>query len=133
MLPWIASIFPNIVLEEGGVDWQSVSRGHPFATRFLDDVVDANAYVPAVPQLKKMRLRARRLGLGIMGLADLMFHTGIRYGSPQGQAFAAQIMEFVRFHAMQESIDLAKERGAFPAITGSIYDPDDLKWHPPSK
>ena len=117
--------------EEGGVDWKSLANDIRLSTRFLDDVVDANAYVPAVPKLKENALRARRLGLGIMGLADLMFHTGIRYGSPDGQAFAAQIMEFVRFHAMQESIALAKERGPFPAIHGSIYDPENLKWHPP--
>ena len=59
-------------------------------------------------------------GLGIMGLADLMFHAGIRYGSPEGQEFAAQVMEFVRFHAMRTSVELAAERGAFPVIKGSI-------------
>ena len=111
---------------------RSTSRTLKWITRDVnDDVVNANAYVPAVPKLKENALRARRLGLGIMGLADLMFHACIRYGSPDGQAFSAQIMEFVRFHAMQESIALAKTRGAFPAITGSIYDPEDQRWQPP--
>jgi len=118
-------------VEDRNINWQLLSDDIHLATRFLDDVVDANAYVPAVPKLKENALRARRLGLGIMGLADLMFHVGIRYGSSDGQAFAAQIMEFVRFHAMQESIALAKTRGAFPAINGSIYNPEDQKWHPP--
>ena len=49
-----------------------------------------------------------------MGLADLMYHVGIRYGSTEGQEFAAQVMEFVRYHSMQTSIDLAHERGPFP-------------------
>jgi len=117
--------------EDGSINWQLLADDIHMATRFLDDVIDANAYVPAVPKLKENALRARRLGLGIMGLADLMFHAGIRYGSSDGQAFAAQIMEFVRFHAMQESIALAKARGTFPAITGSIYDPEDQKWQSP--
>ncbi len=117
--------------EDGNVNWQSLAEDTHLATRFLDDIVEANAYVPAVPKLKENALRARRLGLGIMGLADLMFHAGIRYGSPNGQAFAAQIMEFIRFHAMQESISLVKNRGPFPAIANSIYDPEDLKWQPP--
>jgi len=117
--------------EGRSINWPLLADDIHLATRFLDDVVDANAYVPAVPKLKENALRARRLGLGIMGLADLMFLSGIRYGSPYGQAFAAQIMEFVRFHAMQESIALAKTRGAFPAIVGSIYDPKDLKWQTP--
>ena len=67
-----------------------------------------------------------------MGLADLMYHAGIRYGSPEGQEFAAQVMEFVRYHSMLTSIDLARERGAFPAIQGSIYDPHNLTWQPPT-
>jgi ribonucleoside-diphosphate reductase alpha chain len=67
-----------------------------------------------------------------MGLADLMYHAGVRYGSEEGQEFAAQVMEFVRYHAMLTSIDLAKERGPFEAIDGSIYDPDQLSWQPPT-
>ena len=116
---------------EGKVDWAALERDTVLATRFLDDVVDANQYVPAVPQLKVAALRARRLGLGVMGLADLMFHAGIRYGSPKGQEFAAQIMEFVRYHAMRTSVELAAERGAFPVIKGSIYDPEALVWQAP--
>jgi ribonucleoside-diphosphate reductase alpha chain len=116
---------------DGTVDWDSLRESIELATRFLDDVVTANAYVPAVPQLAEAAHRARRIGLGIMGLGDLMYHTGIRYGSEEAQEFASQLMEFVRYHSMMTSIDLAEERGAFPAIKGSIYDPEDLKWQPP--
>ena len=114
------------------VDWEKLQRNVELATRFLDDVVDANAYVPAVPQLREAAMKARRIGLGIMGLADLMYHVGIRYGSPEGQEFASQVMEFIRFHAMRTSIQLAKERGPFLAIKGSIYDPENLTWKPPT-
>ncbi len=113
------------------VDWELLRSSVVLSTRFLDDVVDANLYVPAVPQLREAALRARRIGLGIMGLADLMYHTGIRYGSAEGQEFAAQVIEFVRYHSMLASIDLAAERGSFPAIAGSIYDPDNITWTPP--
>jgi ribonucleoside-diphosphate reductase alpha chain len=115
----------------GRVDWEGLRQSVVTATRFLDDVVEANAYVPAVPQLKEAAFRARRIGLGIMGLGDLMYHAGVRYGSPEGQEFGAQVMEFVRYHTMQTSIDLAVERGPFPAIQGSLYDMDDMKWQPP--
>ena len=117
---------------DGTVDWDGILHSVELSTRFLDDVVDANQYVPAVPALKEAALRARRIGLGIMGLADLMYHVGIRYGSPEGQEFAAVVMEFVRYHSMLTSIDLARERGAFPAIQGSIYDPANLTWQPPT-
>lgn len=113
------------------VDWASLQESVEITTIFLDDVVDANAYVPAVPQLEKAAKRARRIGLGIMGLADLLYHAQIRYGSAEGQEFAAKVMEFVRYHTMLTSIELAKERGSFPAIEGSIYDPKNLKWQPP--
>ena len=117
---------------DGSVDWEKLRQNVALATIFLDDVVEANAYVPAVPQLKEAAHRARRIGLGIMGLGDLMYHAGIRYGSDEGQEFAAQVMEFVRYHSMATSIELAKTRGAFPAITGSLYDPDELRWQPPT-
>lgn len=117
--------------ESGSVDWETLRQSAVTATRFLDDVVQANAYVPSVPQLKESAMRARRIGLGIMGLADLMYHAGIRYGSETGQEFAAQVMEFVRYHSMLTSIHLAEQRGPFTAIQGSIYDPDNLTWQPP--
>ncbi len=117
--------------ENGSVDWDALKQSITLSTIFLDDVVQANAYVPAVPQLREAALRARRIGLGIMGLADLMYHVGVRYGSPEGQEFASQVMEFIRYHCMQTSIELAKSRGAFPAISGSVYDPENLKWTVP--
>jgi ribonucleoside-diphosphate reductase alpha chain len=116
---------------DGTVDWESLRQSVVTSTRFLDDVVEANAYVPAVPQLTEAAHKARRIGLGIMGLADLMYHVGVRYSSVEGQEFAAQVMEFVRYHAMQTSISLAEERGPFPAIEGSIYDMDNITWTPP--
>ena len=116
---------------DGTVDWNGLRSGVELSTRFLDDVVDINAYVPAVPQLNESAHKARRIGLGIMGLADLMYHVGVRYGSQAGQEFGAQVMEYVRYHAMRTSVALARERGAFPAIKGSIYDFEDLRWTQP--
>ena len=113
------------------VDWETLRQSVVTSTRFLDDVVEANAYVPAVPQLTEAAHKARRIGLGIMGLADLMYHVGVRYGSKEGQEFGAQVMEFVRFHSMKTSVELAEERGPFPAIEGSIYDMDNMKWQAP--
>lgn len=113
------------------IDWTRLAEGVETATRFLDDVVDANKYVPAVPQLEGAAHEARRIGLGIMGLGDIMYRLRVRYGSREGEELAGQILEFVRFHAMRTSVDLARARGPFPAIHGSIYDPGNLKWTPP--
>ena len=117
---------------DGGVDWSKLQETVERATHFLDNVVDANKYVPAVPEIEEAAHRTRRIGLGIMGLGDLMFQGGIRYGSLEGEELAAQVMEFVRYHAMKTSLELARTRGPFPTIEGSIYDPQDPQWHPPS-
>jgi adenosylcobalamin-dependent ribonucleoside-diphosphate reductase len=117
------------------VDWELLRRSIYESTHFLDNVVSANAYVPAVPEVARAAYNSRRIGLGIMGLSDMMYELGIRYGSEEGQEFAAQIMEFVRYHCMEKSVELAKERGAFLAYPGSIYDPNQeggMKWRVPS-
>ncbi len=117
------------------VDWAALERTIRESTHFLDNVVSANAYVPAVPEVAEAAFRARRIGLGIMGLGDLMYKLGIRYGSDEGQEFAGQVMEFVRYHCMTKSIELSAERGPFLAFQGSIYDPQrpgGMLWQPPT-
>lgn len=116
------------------VDWEQLCRTIYESTHFLDNVVSANAYVPAVPEVAEAAYRARRIGLGIMGLGDMMYKLGIRYGSEEGQEFAAQIMEYVRYHSMAKSVELAKDRGPFLAFAGSIYDPQQpggMQWQAP--
>ncbi len=119
------------VTGDAKLDWEKLRESIVSATRFLDNVVDANKYVPSVPELERAAKNCRRIGLGIMGLGDVMYRLGVRYGSTEGQDLAGQIMEFVRYHAMATSIELARERGPFPAIKGSIYDPENLRWTSP--
>lgn len=102
-------------------DWERFAQVIALATEFLDDVISANQYVSAVPKLEEAGESARRIGLGAMGLADAMAILGIRYGSPEGQEFAAQVTEFMRYHAMLASIKRASERGPFAWIEDSIY------------
>ncbi len=124
------NIFASVI--DGKLDWHHLKESTILGTRFLDNVVTQNAFVPAVPELKEAAHKNRRIGLGFMGLADAMYALGIRYGSPESLDFASQVTEFIRYYSMRESIDLAEEKGAFPGITGSIYDPKDLKWEIPT-
>ena len=120
--------------DEMVVDWAALERTVRESTHFLDNVVSANSYVPAIPEVAEAAFRARRIGLGIMGLGDLMYKLGIRYGSAEGQEFAGQVMEFVRYHCMAKSVELAEKRGPFLAIKGSIYDAQKaggMDWQPP--
>jgi ribonucleoside-diphosphate reductase alpha chain len=119
------------ITSDDTMDWEALRQAVELSTHFLDNVVDANKYVPAVHELTEAAHRARRIGLGIMGLGDAMYRLGVRYGSHAGEDFAGQVMEFVRYHAMKTSIDLARARGAFPAIKGSLYDPENLRWTSP--
>lgn len=113
------------------VNWERLAETVELATRFLDNVVDANKYVSAVPELEEAAHKVRRIGLSVMGLSDMMYMTNVRYGSSQGQELASQIMEFIRHHSMLASIELARVRGPFPGIPGSIYDPQKLSWTVP--
>jgi ribonucleoside-diphosphate reductase alpha chain len=116
----------------GQVNWEKLRETIELSVRFLDNVVTVNKYVPAVPQLKESAHRTRRIGLGIMGLADLMYHMGIRYGSEESLDFAGQVMEYISYHAYLTSIALAADRGSFPAIQGSIFDPEAFHWESPT-
>jgi ribonucleoside-diphosphate reductase alpha chain len=113
------------------VQWDELRRVTETAVRFLNDVLDNNKFVPTVPQLRDMAQKTRRIGLGIMGLADLCYSRGLRYGSPEMLVFAEQVMEYIKYCAMAESIKMAKESGPFPALPGSIYDPNAFKWSVP--
>jgi len=113
------------------VNWEKLAETVGMAVRFLDNVVDANKYVSAVPEIEEAAHKVRRIGLSVMGLSDMMYMTNVRYGSLQGQELASQIMEFIRYHSMLASIELARVRGPFPGINGSIYDPQKITWTAP--
>lgn len=117
---------------DGHVDWEALGEATEAATRFLDSVVSANKYVKEVPALEIAARGGRRIGLSIMGLADLMFRAKIRYGSPEGQLFAARVMSFIKFWCMSTSVALAEELGPFPWIAGSRFDFGEAsKWRAP--
>lgn len=118
-------------VKDGKIDWEMLAETVHTATHFHDNIVSINRYVPEVPQLKEAAYKCRRIGIGIMGLADMMYELGIRYGGRDGEELAGQIMEFVKFHTMVESIRLASDRGPFPGISGSIYDKKHFSWQPP--
>lgn len=121
----------NHTSESGVVDWSLLRYTVDTAVKFLNDVIDANGFVPAVPKLKETALYTRRIGLGIMGLADMFFRMGIRYGSMESISVASQVMEFIRYCAMNASMFLAANDGVFPAFSKSKFADDT--WVTPKK
>lgn len=110
------------------IDYSKLEDTICTAVRFLDNVVTVNGYVPAVPQLKEAAHQGRRIGLGIMGLWDTLVKLNLGYNTEQGRDFAQGVMAFIQYFAMSYSVELAQERGPFPAIKGSIFDPEAFRW-----
>jgi len=102
-----------------GFDWDRFARVIDLAVRFLDNVIDVNKY--PLPQIDEMSKGNRRIGLGIMGWADLLIKLKIRYDAPAALALADKIAAFLRRTAAAASAGLARQRGDFPNIAKSVY------------
>ena len=109
--------------DAGEVDWKGLGESVRDSTRFLDNVIDANRY--PLEKIDDLSKGIRRVGLGIMGWADLLVRTGEAYGSGRSVELARKVMHFVDEESKVESERLAAERGVFPEWERSIWGPDD--------
>ncbi len=102
-----------------GVDWDALAEAIPDCIRFLDDVIDQNLY--PIQEIDDATKATRKVGLGVMGWADLLAALRLPYDSKEAVALAERMMSFIQQHADEASKQLAQERGVFPAWEGSIY------------
>lgn len=105
--------------EKRDVAWEELSKVTRYAVRFLDNVIDKTPY--HFEENKNNQQKERRVGLGSMGLAELMIKLGIRYGSPYSLEFLDRLFGFIAREAYLASADIAAEKGAFPAFQAEPY------------
>lgn len=105
-------------VQEGKIDYTRLEETVKTATRFLDNVIDCNRF--PIPEIEEMTLKTRKIGLGIMGLHDLLIQMKIAYGSEEGRNTSAEVMAFIREVAEKESVALAKIKGTFPAFDKKV-------------
>ena len=108
------------VWEGGGVfDWKKLDEVVPILVRMLDNVLDLTPW--PLPEQQREAQAKRRIGVGITGLGDTLIMLGLKYSSAEGREFARAIMERIRDLAYSASVELAKERGAFPLFDAEKY------------
>jgi len=118
----LGSINLGLFVHDGEIDWAEMERVTRLTTRFLDDVIDINPF--PLEEVKRKVNANRRIGLGVMGWAEMLFEMGLRYDSEEATMLGQRVMRAVRDWSTDESANLAEVRGAFPNFERSIYKND---------
>lgn len=121
----LASINLSKFVNRSSVEWEELKERIWWGVRFLDDVVEVNRY--PLPEIKEMTHANRKIGLGVMGFADMLVKLGIPYSDEEALRLGSKIMKFFHEESLKASQNLAKERGVFPNYQKSIYSKKNLK------
>jgi ribonucleoside-diphosphate reductase alpha chain len=120
----LGSINLSLMLKESGdgseIDWDKLGQTVRTAVHFLDNVIDMSRY--PLDQIDRMAKGNRKIGLGVMGFADMLIRLGIPYDSEKAVHTGGQIMQFIKEKGWERSEELARERGVFPNFSGSRFD-----------
>jgi len=115
----LGSVNLSVMVRDQKIDWQKLAKTIKVAVHFLDNVIDMNRY--PLKKIEKMTKTNRKIGLGVMGFADMLIKLKIPYNSQEAINAAEELMKFILNEATKASSELAKERGPFPNFKDSIY------------
>ena len=121
----LGSINLKTIISGGGIDWDKLRRLVREAVQFLDNIIDANRY--PLPEIEAITLANRKIGLGVMGFAEMLIMLGIPYASEEALGVADELMKFISEEGIRRSEELAESRGSFPNFHGSIWERRGLK------
>jgi ribonucleoside-diphosphate reductase alpha chain len=116
----LGSINLSKMVQNGAMDWDKLRETVRNAVHFLDNVVDANVY--PIKEVAEITYSNRKIGLGVMGFADMLIMLGISYDSEEALKSGEQVMAFIEENAHNKSVEIAKKRGSFPNFKGSIWE-----------
>lgn len=112
-------VLPNYITGSVNTNWKKLETSVKIAVRFLDNIIEANKY--SIKQIDINAHRSRRIGIGVLGVSDYLFSKKIKYGSEKSVQELEKLMRFIRDAAYQSSIEIAMEKGAFPAFDPIPY------------
>jgi ribonucleoside-diphosphate reductase alpha chain len=115
----LGSLNLDKMVNEGEVDWKKLGETIDIAVHFLDNVIDMNNF--PLEEIKKMTEKNRKIGLGVMGFADMLIQLRIPYNSERAVKLAEKVMKFIQERSHEASEELAETRGHFPGYPNSMY------------
>jgi ribonucleoside-diphosphate reductase alpha chain len=116
----LGSINLSKMVRDGTIDWEKLKRMVHLGIHFLDNIIDINNF--PLPEIESITKGNRKIGLGVMGFAEMLIQLGISYASDEALEVAEKVMKFTQQEAIAKSVELANQRGSFPNFRGSLWE-----------
>jgi len=116
----LGSINLSRMVRDGSIDWEKLKRTAHMGIHFLDNIIDINNF--PLSEIASITKGNRKIGLGVMGFAEMLIQLGIPYASNEALEVAEGVMKFIQEEAIAQSMELARQRGSFPNFRGSLWE-----------